>query len=93
MEVKEVFYILNSELKNQERDLAIENDRLRTLCFYTIAPYWDKKKNGPLNSPRRLWEIPFIDKHINHKMSKIRRLEPGEKPFTNIINNLKNGRQ
>lgn len=96
MEIKEVFYILDGERKQKEEQTAIEDNRLRTVCFYTIAPYWDSKKNGKLRDPRQLWEIPLIDsQRKNYKMTKVIKLKPGEKPFENIIKrrNKKYGRQ
>ena len=43
------------------RQQITEENRLRTVCFYLVAPHWDTKRNGQLKWPWQIWEIPEID--------------------------------
>jgi hypothetical protein len=64
----QVYYKYES-LRN--RDLLQENN-LRRLCFYLVAPHWDSKKNGRLMLLSQLWKIPEIDKEVEKNLQYAR---------------------
>lgn len=73
MRLVHVFY----KYKAHKQRILREDNNLRISCMYSVASYWDSKKNGKL-TPEKIWSIPEIDGKKEIKLSRIRPQTPEE---------------